>query len=83
MKSLRKLLAVLALTFALSVSALAGNMDTVGITSTGEMGTVGIATGNTDTGATATGNMETVGIATTDPVTGTALSLLQSVLSLF
>lgn len=85
MKSLRNILAALALTCALCVSAFAGEMGTVGITSTGDMGTQGVATSNMDTGATATapGNMETVGIATTDPVTGIALSLLQSALSLF
>jgi hypothetical protein len=85
MKSLRNLFAALALTCVLSVSAFAGNMETVGITSTGDMGTQGVATGNMDTGATTTapGNMETVGIAATDPVTGIALSLLQSALSLF
>ncbi|HEX8174091.1 MAG TPA: hypothetical protein VF543_03110 [Pyrinomonadaceae bacterium] len=85
MKSLRNLLAALALACVLSVSAFAGDMGTQGITSTGDMGTQGIATGNMDTGATTTapGNMETVGITATDPVTGIALVLLQSALSLF
>jgi hypothetical protein len=85
MKSLRNLFAALALTCALSVSAFAGNMDTVGITSTGDMGTQGVATGNMDTGATATapGDMGTPVTTSTDPVTGVALSLLQSVLALF
>ncbi len=85
MKSLRNTLAALALTCALSISTFAGDMGTVGITSTGDIGTQGVATSNTDTGATATtpGNMDTVGITATDPVTGIALSLLQSALSLF
>jgi hypothetical protein len=84
MKSLRNLLAALALTCALSVSAFAGDMGTQGITA-GDMGTQGIATGDMGTGATATapGEIGTVGIATTDPVTEVALSLLQSALSLF
>ncbi len=83
MKSLRNIFAALALTCVLSVSVFAGDMDTMGITSTGDMGTQGVATGNMDTGATATGDMGTVGITTTDPVTGIALVLLQSALSLF
>lgn len=82
MKSLRNLLAALALTCVLCVSAFAGEMGTQGY-APGDMGTQGVATGNTDTGATATGDMGTVGIAATDPATGVALSLLQSVLALF
>lgn len=85
MKSLRNLLAALALTCVLSVSAFAGNMETVGITSTGGTGTQTTVPADTGTDATTTapGNMETVGIAATDPATGIALVLLQSALSLF
>lgn len=85
MKSLRKLLAASALTCVLSVCAFAGDIGTQGITSTGNTGTQTTATGDVHTGATATtpGEMGTVGIAAIDPVTGIALSLLQSVLSLF
>lgn len=84
MKSLRNLLATLALTCVLSVSAFAGDMGTQGY-APGDIGTQGVATGNMGTGATttATGEMGTVGIAATDPATGVALSLLQSVLALF
>ncbi len=84
MKSLRNLLAAVVLTCALTASAMAGDMGT-GYTGTGDTGTQATATGDMGTGATVTapGNMETVGIITTDPVTSTALSLLQSALSLF
>lgn len=84
MKSLRNIFAALTLTCVLSVSTFAGEIGTQGY-APGEIGTQGIATGDMDTGATATttGDMGTVGIAATDPVTGIALSLLQSVLSLF
>lgn len=85
MKSLRNLFATLALSCALSVSTFAGDMGTVGITSTGDMGTQATVTGDMHTGvaATAPGDMDTGVTATTDHVTGIVLSLLQSVLSLF
>lgn len=85
MKSLRNLFAALALTCVLSVSAMAGDMDT-GYSNNGGTGNQVTVAGDMDTGKTAsvtTGDMGTPVTSLTDPVTGIALSLLQNVLSLF
>lgn len=87
MKTLRKLLATLILTSALTFSAVAGDMGT-GIIQppppppppgiTGDMGTGNSATAETN----ATGDMGTGVASTGDPVTETVLSLLHSLFAL-
>jgi len=68
MKTLRNLLAAMALTCGLCISVMAGDMGT-GVAVSGDMGTGKAAT------ATAT--------SSADPITEIALNLLQSVLALF
>lgn len=85
MKTLRKFLAALVLTSALSIAAMAGDMGT-GVTQTpppssvtGDMGTGSRATAE----STLTGDMGTGAASTVDPITEIALSLLRSLLALF
>jgi hypothetical protein len=85
MKKLSQFCAVVALTLALALTTFAGDIGFPGTTNppppppqeisvTGEIGFPG---------ATATGEILTPGVAALDPVTEAALSLLQSILSLF
>ena len=83
MKKIRQFCACLVLTVALALSAFAGDIPFPGATAplpqqqssvTGDIGTPG---------ATATGDISCPGVVALDPVTEAALSLLQSLLSLF
>jgi hypothetical protein len=83
MKKLQQFCAAVVLTLALTLSAFAGDISCPGVidqpppqqsSATGEMGAPG---------ASATGDILTPGVSALDPVTGTALSLLQSILSIF
>jgi hypothetical protein len=83
MKTLRRLCAVAVLTVALSFSASAGEISTPGITQTSQSKT----TTTTTSAATETCNLEPGEISTPgavfDPLTEAALSLLQSLFSIF
>jgi len=83
MKKIRQVCICLALTIVLALSAFAGEIPFPGATNpppppqstvTGDISTPGI---------TATGEISTTDVAELDPVTEAALSLLQSILSLF
>ena len=84
MKTLRRLCAVAVLTVALSFSASAGEISTPGITQTSQSKTT---TTTTTSSATETCNLEPGEISTPgvvlDPLTEAALSLLQSLFSIF
>jgi hypothetical protein len=80
MKSLQRLCAAFVLTLALTLSAFAGDMTTGIIDTPPPPGQQLATTGDMQAGLT--GDMST-GITATDPVTTVALSLLQSLLSLF
>lgn len=78
MKTLRHLLAAIALTCVLSISVMAGDMDT-GVAVRGDMGTPLTAAGDMGTGKAATATAT----SSADPITEIALNLLQRVLALF
>lgn len=84
MKTLRTLIAAIALTCALAFPTIAGEMST-GVAQTPPTRVTGdISTGiNATAGASATGEIGTGAASTVDPVTEAVLSLLQSVLALF
>ena len=85
MKKLQRFFAVIALTLALALSASAGDILGPGAKSPlPPPPPPTIETGNIETpGATVKGDILTPGVAELDPVTEAALSLLQSILSLF
>lgn len=83
MKTLQRFCATAVLTLALTLSAFAGDMSAPGVvnppppppaSTTGEIGFPG---------ATVMGEMSAPGVTALDPVTEAALSLLQSILSIF
>jgi hypothetical protein len=83
MKNLRQFCIVVVLTFALTLSAFAGDMSCPGITDPPPP-QQSSATGDISCpGATATGEISTPGMVALDPVTEAALSLLNSILSLY
>ena len=82
MKKLQQFCAVTVLALTLTLSAFAGEMSTPGITSSSTeqssaVGDIGMP------GATAAGDILMPGLSELDPVTEAALSLLNSLLSLF
>lgn len=84
MKTFQRFCAIAVLVVTLALSAFAGEIGMPGVTNpppppqqssvAGDMGTPG---------ATATGDIQFPGVTSLDPVTEAALSLLQSILSLF
>jgi hypothetical protein len=82
MKTLRRLCAVAVLTVALSFSASAGEISTPGITQTSQSKTTTTTSAATETCNLEPGEISTPG-AVLDPLTEAALSLLQSLFSIF
>ena len=83
MKTLQRFCAATVLTLTLALSVFAGQIPTPGITSPTPEQQSSITGEITMPGAVATGDMSTPGAVALDPVTEAALSLLQSLLSLF
>ncbi len=84
MKRLQKFCAVSILILSLTLSTFAGDMGTPGATAPPPPPLSSITSESGFPGAIATGDMSTPGVVSSlDPVTEAALSLLQSILSLF
>jgi hypothetical protein len=84
MKTFQRFCAAVVLTLALALSAFAGDIGTPGAMATPLPLRESSTTGEILLpGATATGEISTPGASALDPATETALSLLQSLLSLF
>jgi hypothetical protein len=84
MKKLQQLCATVVLTLAFALSAFAGDMSFPGVTAPPPPPQQSSATGDIGMpGAFATGEMSGPGVVALDPAIGTALSLLQSIFSIF
>lgn len=83
MKTFRQFLAAAVLTLVLSFSGLAGDIQFPGVTNSPSPQQSSVTGEISMPGATATGDMPTPGVTALDPVTEAALSLLQSLMSLF
>ena len=83
MKRFQRSCAAVVLTLTLTLSAFAGDMPCPGVTNQPSTQQSSVAGDIGAPGATATGEIPGPGMAALDPVTEAALSLLQSLLSLF
>lgn len=83
MKTLQRFCATVVLTLALALSALAGDMSAPGVINPPPPPPASSTVDIDFPGATVTGDMSAPGVSALDPVTEAALSLLQSILSIF
>jgi hypothetical protein len=84
MKKIRQLCACLILALVVTLSAFAGDIPFPGVTNSPPPPPQSLVADDTDTtGATVTGETPAPVVVTLDPMTEAALSLLQSILSLF
>ncbi|HEY0380514.1 MAG TPA: hypothetical protein VGC87_26610 [Pyrinomonadaceae bacterium] len=83
MRKIQQFFAVVVLTFALALSAFAGEISCPGITSSPSSQQTSIAGDIGTPGSSATGDIQFPGVDALDPATEAALSLLQGLLSLF
>ena len=83
MKNLRQFFIAVVLTFALALSAFAGDMSCPGVTNPPPPQQSSVTGDMPGPGATATGDMSTPGMTAFGPMTEFTLSLLQSVMFFF